>query len=104
MATYGSAGRAYQSNTRKRRKRKKAGPLLLSVLALAGLGAALLIYQAIFTHQESIASMTATPISTSSTYLNTGDGLLYQTDGEIHFYHLTDSNKNYTYGLSLIHI
>ena len=99
MATNRSAGRAYQTNTKRRKKRKKAGPLLLSILAMAGLGIAVLIYQAIFTHQESIASMTATPISTASTYLNTGDGLLYQTDGEIHFYHLTDSNRNYTYGM-----
>ncbi len=99
MATQQGARRAYQPNNKRRRRRRKAGPLLISVLALVGLGAALLIYQAIFTRQESIASMTATPISTSSTYLNTGEGLLYQTDGQIHFFHLADSKKNYTYGM-----
>lgn len=99
MPTSQGVRRAPQTKSKRRKRRKKAGPLLISILALVGLGAALLIYQAIFTRQESIAFMEATPISTSSTYLNTGDGLLYQTDGQIHFYHLTDNKKNYTYGM-----
>jgi hypothetical protein len=52
-----------------------------------------------FNRQEATVSMEITPISTESTYINTGDGLLYQTDGQIHFYHLTDAKKNYTYGM-----
>lgn len=83
----------------KRKRRKRIGTLWASIIALALLGGALLIYQALFSKAESIVSMDATPISTASTYINTGDGLLYQTDGQIHFYHLSDSKKNYTYGM-----
>lgn len=92
---------ARQDDTRRRKKKKKrrGGTLFFSVLALALIGAAALIYQFIFNKQESTVSMAITPIATSSTYINTGDGLLYQTDGQIHFYHLTDSKKNYTYGM-----
>jgi len=57
------------------------------------------IFQFIFNRQEASVSMDITPISAAATYLNTGDGLLYQTDGQIHFYHLADSKKNYTYGM-----
>ena len=91
----------YSSSTtyRRKRKKRKSRTLLFSMGILGVLGAALLIYQMIFNKQESTAEMEATPISTASTYINTGDGLLYQTDGQIHFYHLTDSKKNYTYGM-----
>ena len=65
---------------------------------LAAMGAALIIYQIIFNKQEATVTMDLTPIATTDTYINTGDGLLYQTDGQIHFYHLNDSKKNYTYG------
>lgn len=88
--------------TKKRYKRKKnrqSRTLLLSVVMLALLGGAVLIYQVLFSKAESTVSMDATPISTASTYINTGEGLLYQTDGQIHFYHLKDSKKNYTYGM-----
>lgn len=106
MATQQSAARQYaqynaprQGDTRRRKKKKKKNnTLLFSVLALVVLGAAALIYQFIFNQQEATEEMEITPISSSSTYINTGDGLLYQTDGQIHFYHLTDSKKNYTYG------
>lgn len=105
MAIQQSGGRPYpQGGTRnggaRRRKKRKNNTFLFSVLALVLIGAALLVYQFIFNKQESTVSMDLTPISTSSTYINTGDGLLYQTDGQIHFYHLTDSKKNYTYGMS----
>lgn len=66
---------------------------------LAILGLAVVIYQAAFNKRESVVTMNATPISIASTYINTGDGLLYQTDGQIHFYHLSDNKKNYTYGM-----
>ena len=69
------------------------------MITLGLLGIALVIFQFIFNKQEATVSMEMTPISTASTYINTGDGLLYQTDGQIHFYHLTDSKKNYTYGM-----
>ena len=109
MATQQSAARQYaqynaprQGDTRRRKKKKKKNnTLLFSVLALVVLGAAALIYQFIFNQQEATEEMEITPISSSSTYINTGDGLLYQTDGQIHFYHLTDSKKNYTYGTAL---
>jgi hypothetical protein len=105
MAIQQSAGRSYSqggsgNGGARRRKKKNNNTLLFSVLALALIGVALLIYQIIFNKQESTVSMDLTPIATSSTYINTGDGLLYQTDGQIHFYHLRDSKKNYTYGMS----
>lgn len=98
-----SAGQAMTrgavSKTHKRKKKRRSRTLLFSLAVFVVLGAAVLIYQFIFQKQESIMSMAPTPISTTSTYLNTGDGLLYQTDGQIHFYHLTDEKKNYTYGM-----
>ncbi len=104
MAIQQSAGRAYapsggRPSGGRRKKKKKNRTILFSLIFLGALGAAVLIYQMVFNKQESVVSMTLTPISTSSTYINTGDGLLYQTDGQIHFYHLTDSKKNYTYGM-----
>ena len=91
--------RSAVSKTKKRKKKRRSRTLWFSLAVMVVLGAAVLIYQFIFQKQESIMSMTPTPISTASTYHNTGDGLLYQTDGQIHFYHLTDEKKNYTYGM-----
>ena len=82
----------------RRKKKKKNNTLLFSVITLVVLGIGLVIFQTIFNKQEATVEMEMTPISTTSTYINTGDGLLYQTDGQIHFYHLTDNKKNYTYG------
>ena len=84
---------------RRKKKKKRNKTLIFSVITLAVLGIGLVIFQFIFNKQEATVSMEMTPISVSSTYINTGDGLLYQTDGQIHFYHLTDSKKNYTYGM-----
>lgn len=97
MATQTTARKKYRR--KRRRINRGTRSLLFSFGILIVLGAAVLIYQAIFSKRESIVSMEATPIATTSTYLNTGDGLLYQTDGQIHFYHLTDSKQNYTYGM-----
>ena len=66
------------------------------ILALAG--GAVALYSFVISKRESTVSMTNTSIQANATYLNTGDGLLYQTDGQIHFYHLSDSKRNYTYG------
>ncbi len=104
MAIQQRASRPYPSNGgsygggQRRRKKKKNNTLLFSILMLAAMGAALIIYQIIFNKQEATVTMDLTPIATTDTYINTGDGLLYQTDGQIHFYHLNDSKKNYTYG------
>ncbi len=87
------------TQTRRKKKKKKNRTLIFSVVTLGILGIGLVIFQFIFNKQEATVSMDITPISTTSTYINTGDGLLYQTDGQIHFYHLTDSKKNYTYGM-----
>ena len=84
--------------SRKKKKKKKNRTLFFSLVTLGVLGIALVIFQAVFNKQAETVSMDITPISASSTYINTGDGILYQTDGQIHFYHLTDSKKNYTYG------
>ena len=93
------------ANAPKRRKKKKRNnTLIFSVITLGVLGIGLVIFQSIFNKQAATVSMEMTPISTSSTYISTGDGLLYQTDGQIHFYHLTDSKKNYTYGMGASNI
>lgn len=102
MAQNTSAGRAYQpssgSRSRKKKKRKNR-TLLFSIVILGILGAAVLIFQMVFNKRESVMEMRETPISANATFVNTGDGLLYQTDGQIHFFHLNDSKKNYTYGM-----
>ena len=90
--------------SRKKKKKKKNRTLLFSMITLGALGIALVIFQFVFNKQAETVSMDITPISTTSTYINTGDGLLYQTDGQIHFYHLTDSKKNYTYGMGASNI
>ena len=89
---------------RKKKKKKKNRTLFFSLVTLGVLGIALVIFQAVFNKQAETVSMDITPISTASTYVNTGDGILYQTDGQIHFYHLTDSKKNYTYGMGASNI
>ena len=105
MATQQGSQRPYApmngagTQTRRKKKKKKNRTLIFSVVTLGILGIGLVIFQFIFNKQEATVSMDITPISTTSTYINTGDGLLYQTDGQIHFYHLTDSKKNYTYGM-----
>ncbi|MEA4913970.1 MAG: hypothetical protein VB061_05330 [Christensenella sp.] len=104
MATQQSGMRPYMpvngtgGPSRKKKKKKKNRTLFFSMVTLGALGIALVIFQFVFNKQAETVSMNITPISTTSTYINTGDGLLYQTDGKIHFYHLTDSKKSYTYG------
>lgn len=90
--------------TRRKKKKKRNSTLIFSVVTLSILGIALVIFQFIFNKQEATVSMDITPITTSATYISTGDGLLYQTDGQIHFYHLTDNKKNYTYGMGASNI
>ena len=89
------------SGRRRSGKRKKRGnrTLLFTFVLLALAGIVVLIVQMTFNRRETFIEMTETPIAADATYLNTGDGLLYQTDGEIHFYHFSDSKKNYTYGM-----
>jgi hypothetical protein len=87
------------SQPRRKKKKKRNSTLIFSMITLGLLAVALVVYQFIFNRQEATVSMDITPISSSATYINTGDGLLYQTDGQIHFYHLTDNKKNYTYGM-----
>ncbi len=83
---------------RRGRRRKKKSTLFYSVLLIAALGAAAFLYSFLFNKAQTHISAAITPIRTDNVYQNTGDGLLYQTEGEIHFYHLTDQKKNYTYG------
>jgi hypothetical protein len=87
------------SQPRRKKKKKRNSTLIFSMITLGLLAVALVVYQFIFNRQEATVSMDITPISSSATYINTGDGLLYHTDGQIHFYHLTDNKKNYTYGM-----
>ena len=93
MRPYAPVNSAAAPN-RKKKKKKQNRTLFFSMVTLGVLGIALVIFQAVFNKQAETVSMDITPISTTSTYINTGDGLLYQTDGQIHFYHLTDSKKN----------
>ena len=93
-----SAG-SYRGSRGKRRKRRGNRTLLFTFALMAVAGIAVLIVHMIFNRRETFIEMNETPIETDCTYLNTGDGLLYQTDGEIHFYHFSDSKKNYTYGM-----
>ena len=109
MATQQGGMRPYApvngtSGPSRKKKKKKNRTLFFSLVTLGVLGIALVIFQFVFNKQAETASMDITPISTSSTYINTGDGILYQTDGQIHFYHLTDSKKNYTYGMGASNI
>ena len=110
MATQQSGMRPYApanttgAPTRRKKKKKRNSTLIFSVVTLSILGIALVIFQFIFNKQEATVSMDITPITTSATYISTGDGLLYQTDGQIHFYHLTDNKKNYTYGMGASNI
>jgi hypothetical protein len=110
MATQQSGMRPYApanttgAPTRRKKKKKRNSTLIFSVVTLGILGIALVIFQFIFNQQEATVSMDITPITTSATYISTGDGLLYQTDGQIHFYHLTDNKKNYTYGMGASNI
>ena len=110
MATQQGGTRPYAPNsaasapTRRKKKKKRNSTLIFSVVTLSILGIGLLIFQFIFNKQEATVSMDISPVSTTSTDINTGDGLLYQTDGQIHFYHLTDEKKNYTYGMGASNI
>lgn len=110
MATQQGGQRPYApangagTQTRRKKKKKRNNTLIFSVVTLGILGIGLVIFQFIFNKQEATVSMDITPISTTSTYINTGDGILYQTDGQIHFYHLTDDKKNYTYGMGASNI
>ena len=84
----------------RRRPKKRGGSrmLLFTIVILALVGGAVALYSLVFSKRESTVPMNNTSIETTATYLNTGDGLLYQTAGQIHFHHLSDSKKNYTYG------
>jgi hypothetical protein len=105
MATQQGGSRSYApansagSQPCRKKKKKRNKTLIFSVVTLGILAIGLVIFQFIFNKQEASVSMEITPISATATYINTGDGLLYQTDGQIHFYHLTNDKNNYTYGM-----
>lgn len=86
------------AKSRKKKKRSSSRPLVFSIVVLFLFAGAVGVYSMIFNQRAKTVSMSETPIATADTYQNTGDGILYQTDGKIHFYHLTDQKKNYTYG------
>ena len=83
----------------RRRKKNKNIPLLLTVSLGGGFTVVLLIYLQFFRDKERTVEMVQTPITSGMTHLNTGRGLLYQTDGQIHYYDWIDQKKNYTYGM-----
>lgn len=97
--------RSGAGQTKKKRKpgayrRTRSRTLLFSLVILALAGGAVALYTVLFANRQETVAMTDTSIPAASTYVNTGDGLLYQSEGKIHFYHLTDARKNYTYGIA----
>lgn len=90
-----------RQNTKKRRRRRKKSSrtMLFSLGMLALIGVALGAYIIIFGQRNQTVSMSATPIVTTATYINTGRGLLYQSDGQVNYYDLKDSKKNSTFGM-----
>lgn len=94
-----NASRSYgYGSPRGRRKRGMSSTLLLTIVLGGVFTVALLVFLIFFNDRERTISMKATPIASSMTYLNTGKGLLYQTDGKLHYYDWNDEKKNYTEG------
>ena len=83
---------------RKRKKRRTNRTLLFTLILAGGFTVALVVYLLFFRDAERTIKMTETPISPAMTHLNTGKGLLYQTDGNIHYYDWNNEKNNYTYG------
>ena len=65
---------------RKRRRRVPRTLLFTGLMLLIGL-IAVAVYLLFFNEREKTISMDATPITAGMTKLNTGSGMLYQTDG-----------------------
>lgn len=82
---------------RKRRRRVPRTLVITGVMLVVAL-IAVVAYLLFFSAREKTISMTATPITAGMTKLNTGSGLLYQTDGHIHYYDWTNQSRNYTHG------
>ncbi len=103
MEDYYDRARAPQqrrSPTGGRRKRRRSKTLILTLTLVGVFTVVLLVYLLFFSDRERTISMEATPISSSMTHLNTGRGLLYQTDGQLHYFDWQDHKKNYTAGTS----
>lgn len=83
---------------RRRRRRRVSRTLAFTALMLIVAAGAVLAYLLFFSERERTISMTATPITAGMTKLNTGSGLLYQTEGHIHYYDWNNQNRNYTEG------
>ena len=71
---------------------------MFTLILAGGFTVALVVYLLFFRDAERTIKMTETPISPAMTHLNTGKGLLYQTDGNIHYYDWNNEKNNYTYG------
>lgn len=87
-----------QTPQRGRRRRRLPRTLVFTGLMLLVVIVAVVAYLLFFAEREQTISMTATPITAGMTKLNTGSGLLYQTDGYIHYYDWNNQNRNYTHG------
>lgn len=91
------APRAQGTPPRRRRRRRASRTLLFTGLMLLLIVAALVIYLLFFSERERTISMTATPITAGVTKLNTGSGMLYQSNGHIYYYDWSNQNRNYSY-------
>ncbi len=93
-------GQSRGRSGRGRKKKSRASrTLLFTVILGGGFTVVLLVYLMFFRDRERTVPMTETPITPAMTHLNTGRGLLYQTEGQIHYYDWIDQKKNYTYGM-----
>ena len=90
------APRAQGTPPRRRRRRRASRTLLFTGLMLLLIAAALVIYLLFFSERERTISMTATPITAGVTKLNTGSGMLYQSNGHIYYYDWSNQNRNYS--------
>ena len=87
--------RSSGSSPRRKKKSRSSRTLLLTLLLGGVFTVVLVIYLMFFRDKERTVEMTETPVTPGMTHLNTGRGLLYQTEGALNYYDWIDSSLNY---------
>lgn len=87
-----------QKRPSKKKKRRSNRTLLFTLVLAGGFTIVLVVYLLFFRDRERTIKMNDTPVASTVTYMNTGRGLLYQTDGAIHYFDWKNEKNNYTYG------